>query len=219
MSILKAQISRILKVGLSPFMNVGNTDAMAAAEESVIDKLVALCEPNTNMMVAAASLEAETTELLMQMHAATILATLLEEEGGGRANISYSPLSMDHMMKHYTFTAEKTDMITTVRISLREDSSLNTEEGWREPSNRHGVMQQDESPAGALPQAEPKVHDRPLWMIRSNGELWRMMDRRDAERQLPNYIAHDPTAVLENRHCDHLFCPSTGCTKEVTSNG
>lgn len=207
---LTKQIADIIRAEL-------RVDNSADTIESTAAKIEALLPDYNAILVSSAALENEITSHLMDMLAATLLATLIEEEGGGRSNISYSPLSMDHMMKHYDFTVENDGLIRTVRISLKPDSDLTDESKWREPSNRHGVMHQDEDPTGAKPQAEEHVHNRPIWAIRANDALWRMADQADAGRLLPNYLQGDPTAHIENRFCLHKECPSTGCN-EVTSD-
>lgn len=208
MNTLEKQIATILEAEL-------NQPATTREEiETAAKKIAALLEPHEDMLTAAAKLEANTTRTLMEMLAATILATLIEEQGGGRANIRYSPASMDHMMKNYTFTAEKEGMVTNVRIKLREDSHLfkthEAAETWTK-----GIP---EDPTGAKPQAEPKEHTRPKWAIRSQGQLWEMKDMEDARTCLDSYLKYDPTAHVENRHCMHLACPSTGCTELTSGN-
>jgi len=191
--------------------------------ESAAEKIAALIDDNGRTMVAAAALENEVTSTLMDMLAATVLATLVEEEGGGRANISYSPMSMDHMLKHYSYSVENDGLVRTVRIAAREDSDLRDESKWREPSNRHGVMHQDEDVSHARPQAEPKDYDRPLWVVSyfNQGDagptLLRCLDRADAERQ-QRTMDSGLLPVIQNRNCLHPTCPASGCTQsEVTS--
>lgn len=185
------------------------------------EKIAALTGDN-GATVAAAQLENEVTSTLVDMTIATVLATLLEEEGGGRANVSISPLSMDHMMKNYTYDVRIDGLIRHVTIALRPESDLNNEEAWRSPSNRHGVMHQDEDPTGAKPQAEPKEHDRPIWAVSyfrpgdAGQTLLRCNDRADAERQLRS-LDQGLLPVLQNRCCLHPNCPSSACMEEVTS--
>ena len=189
--------------------------------EAAAAKIAAALPDYNQIAVTAAALENEVTSTLMDMTVATVLATLIEEEGGGRSNIGISPLSMDHMMKHYIYEVRNEGMIRHVSIKLREDSNLQDEAAWREPSNRHGVMHQDEDTANAKPQAEPKVHDRPVWAVRywcatGDGfrpELKKCVDREDAERVVRGYHDDDgrPDATIENRYCLHPDCPSTGC--------
>jgi hypothetical protein len=179
------------------------------------------------MLLAAQALENETTSTLLDMLAATILSTLIEEEGHGRTNISFSPNSMNYMTKHYVYESTTDGLTRTVSIQMREDSPLRHDaEAWTAPSNRHGVaVDPDMNGDGAKPQAEPKVWDRPVWAIRTKPDKFlNMHDRADAERQLKLLIQRDPiiyrTAHIENRFCLHPECPSTGCNEkpsEVTS--
>lgn len=190
------------------------------AIDTVAEKIAALVSDD-GAPVAAAQLENEITSTLMDMTVATVLATLIEEEGGGRSNIGISPLSMDHMMKHYLYEVRNEGMIRHVSIKLREDSNLQDEAAWREPSNRHGVMHQDEDTANAKPQAEPKVHDRPVWAVRSPLEacLYECADQAQAEETLRKTLPIDRLATIENRFCLHSDCPSTGCNHaEATSD-
>lgn len=213
------QIVTIIEASLAE-REKGTSRGTRAALEHAAAKIAGILEEDNRMAVSAAALENEVTSTLMDMLAATILATLIEEEGGGRANIVYSPMSMDHMMKHYTYTTENDGLIRTVRITLREDSNLNDESAWRDPSNRHGVMHQDETGAGAKPQAEPKVHDRPVWAIRHVGvdgepRLAKMHDQGDAARHLADYsVDGAPLPEVQNRFCLHIGCPTTGCLEE-----
>ncbi len=174
-------------------------------------------------MVAAAEIaNVETTETLMQMLAATVLSNLIDEEGGGRANIWYSPESMTEMMQRYDMTATRDGMITLVSIKPKPGAMSDGKKLLQDtPSLRLDLI---ESVAFAKPQAEAKPHDRPVWAIRFDGNLFRMHDRADAERNLDSY---GNTATVENRFCVHTDCPSTKCnhvpdqdsTEEVTSEG
>lgn len=185
--------------------------------ESAAEKIAAALPDYNQIAVTAAALENEITSTLMDMSVATVLATLIEEEGGGRSNIGISPLSMDHMMKHYIYEVRNEGMIRHVSIKLREDSNLQDEAAWREPSNRHGVMHQDEDTANAKPQAEPKVHDRPVWAVRDGAGLHEMPDEDAAKAFVLKSV--DPIAAVENRYCLHQDCPSTGCNHaEATSD-
>lgn len=207
------QIAALLKAEeLSP-----ENDGDGLWQERAAEKIVALFDDG-GAPVAAAQLEAEVTSALVDMTIATVLATLIEEEGGGRSNIQFSAMAMDHVMKHYRYTSKMEGMIRTVSVELREDSDLRNEDAWRAPSNRHGVMHQDESTSGALPQAEPKDYDRPVWAVRytdltGNPAMYGCTDRADAEGHLRLYLDEDPLAHIENRFCLHPECPSTKCTQ------
>ena len=154
-------------------------------------KVAELFDDHGQTLVAAAALENEVTSTLLDMTVATVLATLIEEEGTGRCNIDYSPMSMDHMMQHYVLETSNNGLVRTVRIKLREDSNLNDVENWRLPSNRHGVVDVADTtykPDDLKPQAEPKVHDRPVWAVRRHGGL----DQADDEEmaQMSDRILH-----------------------------
>lgn len=208
--------------------------AMNGALQKAAEKIAELTKADHDMLLAAQGLENEVTSTLMDMLAATILATLLEEEGGGRANVSFSPNSMNHMTKHYTYESKVEGLTRTVSIQMREDSPLRGDmEAWTAPSNRHSVaLDPDMNGDGAKPQAKPKVHDRPVWAVRTSTfdesldelvtTLRNCHDRADAERQCKELLWRDPTrsVSIENRFCLHTGCPSTGCNEkssEVTS--
>ncbi len=186
------------------------------------EKIAELTKSDHNMLLAAQALENEVTSTLLDMLAATILSTLIEEEGGGRTNISFSPNSMNYMTKHYTYESKIEGLTRTVSIQMREDSPLRQDmEAWTEPSNRHGVaLDPWESPRGAKPQAEPRNYGGPHWVVAINDperglRFLNCHDRADAERQYKALPADkEVTAVIQNRYCLHPECPSTGCTKE-----
>lgn len=195
--------------------------------ETAAEKIVAAMPDYPAMLVSAAALENETTATLMDMLAATILTTLFEEEGGGRANISYSPASMDYMMKNWEYTAESDGMVRTVRVQMRMDSPINTLEGWKAPSNRHSLVPVEEPGYGgqAKPQAAEHVYDRPLWVVAYQ------QDTEDDETRLDFILCADqkraqitcremPANTLprvENRHCMHTTCPASGCAEVASS--
>lgn len=210
------QIERIIT---AEFM--GQNDDTFKAFRAAAEKVHALVKPDHDMHVMSAVLENEITSTLLDMAVATTLATLFEEEGGGRSNVQISTMSMEHMQQHYKYTSEIDGMVRTIKIELREDSPLNTAEGWREPSNRHGLTEVAPPEAGPIglvthPPAEPKEYNRPEWYIRSTGALWRMGDHADAARNIRSYVQGDPTAVIENRWCGHTDCPSTGCNHDAS---
>lgn len=212
--ILTKQIERILY----DFLGQGGGDADTIRETA--EKIAALADDN-GAAVAAAMLENEVTSTLMDMTVATVLATLIEEEGGGRSNVSISPLSMDHMQQHYLYEVRNEGMIRHVSIKLREDSPLNSEEEWRKPSHRHGLVDVAPTPPHSVddlkPQAAPKVHDRPVWAVRDGAGLHETADEGTAKAFVLKSV--DPIAAVENRYCLHEDCPSTGCNhSEATSD-
>lgn len=164
--------------------------ALAQREEEV---------PGTHaydLLAAFTTADLDVTESLIQMTAATVLYKLIQDEGGGRANVRFSPADMDAMYRDYHIEAGRDGLITFVRIIPKEGTS-------------DRLMVQDEDTSDALPQAEAKP-ERPLWAIREGTQLFRCLDQRDAQRQL---AGHNPIAVIENRFCWHEECPSEHCNK------
>lgn len=220
-------LTKQIETILYDFIGQGGADGDTIREYA--EKIASLSNDN-GAALAAAMLENEITSTLMDMTVATVLATLIEEEGGGRSNIGISPLSMDHMMKHYLYEVRNEGMIRHVSIKLREDSNLQDEAAWREPSNRHGVMHQDEDTANAKPQAEPKAHDRPVWAVRHGDEVLMARDKEHAgtlalelsraedRKSLDScghFLAEDRKVVgVQNRWCLHLDCPASGCNHD-----
>lgn len=152
-----------------------------------------------DMLSAYASAEAATTEALIGLVAATVLAKLIEEEGGGRSNISFTPQDMDATFRDYHVDHSHEGIITKVSLSPKTD--------------RHErLMTQDEDTTKALPQAEPKP-ERPVWAVRMFGKdglpyLRECNDRFHAETILG---VVDQPASIENRMCIHPECPSDRC--------
>jgi len=158
------------------------------------------------MLSAAEMANVETTETLMTMRAGTVLMNLGKQYGYGESalTVTYSPDAMSAMMRDYELTATRDGMITTVRIIPRPGGA--------------SIGAQDESGEGAKPQAEPKLHDRPVWAIRyfatrGGPYLAKMHDEADAERHMPDYLGgyDQPEPTIENRFCLHVGCPTTGC--------
>ncbi|TXH41231.1 MAG: hypothetical protein E6Q97_37995 [Desulfurellales bacterium] len=215
------QIERILY----DFLGQGGGDANTIRETA--EKIAALSDDN-GAAVAAAMLENEITSTLMDMTVATVLATLIEEEGGGRSNISISPMSMEHMHQNYLYEVRNEGLIRHVSIKMREDSPLQDEANWREPSHRHGLTDVAPTPPLSVddlkPQAEPHEYNRPVWAVRfwcatGDGfrpELAQCADREEATKRVRGYHDDDgrPDATIENRWCLHAECPSTGCNHD-----
>jgi hypothetical protein len=219
------QIERIIESEFNePF---GPTPPDKSFMRRAAEKIAALTSDD-GAAVAAARLENEVTSTLMDMTVATVLATLIEEEGGGRSNVSISPMSMDHMQQHYTYEVRNEGLIRHVSITMREDSPLKSEENWREPSNRHSLVDVATEPYTVddlKPQAEPKEYNRPLWVISYIGKdgerhIALMHDQADAKRHVGDYESPGaPLPEVQNRFCLHADCPTTGCNyAEVTSN-
>jgi hypothetical protein len=194
-----------LKIG-DPYEEIS---ARSVAE--TVKKIAALVQPQFDMMAAGATLEAQTIQTLMAMQTATVLAALIEEEGGGRANMSYSPMKMAEMMAIYGFTVEHDKLITTVRIFEKDQ---------REP-----LFPKEDNPGGHLMKLpeEPKEWNRPIWAVRISGYtdepyLRQCNDRDDAERVI-RALSSTLITQVENRFCLHPDCPTTGCNEtEATSD-
>lgn len=164
------------------------------------------------MVAAVEQRNVETTETLIHMVAATVLAKLIDEEGGGRIDISFSPADMDEMHRRYEMNATHDGMLTTVSIKPRAGAfpplSLRAEDGIDDTE--------------AKPQAEHHDHDRPVWAIRyfdkaGNPYLAKMHDQGDAQRHLPDYMGpYDmPEPTIENRFCLHPDCPAERCNHDA----
>lgn len=217
---LTKQIENILY----DFIGQGGGDGDTIREYA--EKIAALTSDN-GATVAAAMLENEVTSTLMDMTVATVLATLIEEEGGGRSNVSISPMSMEHMQQHYLYEVRNEGMIRHVSIKMREDSPLQQEDNWREPSHRHGLVDVAEESLTIdqlKPQAEPKEYTRPIWAVRfwcatGDGfrpELKECAGREGAAQDVRGYHDDDgrPDATIENRWCLHVDCPTSGCNHD-----
>jgi len=218
--LIAKQIERIILQEAEQAVPTGIPPLAREAITRAAEKIAALSDDN-GAAVAAAMLENEVTSTLMDMTVATVLATLIEEEGGGRSNVSISPMSMDHMQQHYLYEVRNDGMIRHVSIKMREDSPLQDEENWRKPSHRHGLVDSAPTPPHSVddlkPQAAPKVHDRPVWAVRDGAGLHDMDDEAAAKAFVLKSV--DPIAAVENRYCLHEDCPSTGCNhSEATSD-
>lgn len=155
-------------------------------------------------MIAAVELgNIETTETLIHMVAATVLAKLIEDEGGGRANISFSPADMDAMHRDYEMIANRDGMVTTITLVPR-DPHTHTIGGPDHTMNR--LMAQDEDDRGALPQVEQSPA-KPYFFYRDGGGRQGPMEK-DAAQDLV-FKSVDPTAHVENRMCGRVECPNS----------
>lgn len=161
-----------------------------------------------DMVAAVETQHVEVTETLINMVAATVLARLIDEEGGGRANITFSPADMDAMHQRYEMTATRDGMLTTIKIEPRP--------GAFPPLALSDRMGTDDSEP-ALPQAEEHVFSRPLWAVRVEGnKLYPCSDRAAAEQRIEKAMRNYPDAVaeIENRWCYHNDCPASGCNRD-----
>lgn len=209
------------------------------------EKIAELTKADAQMLVAAQALENEVTSTLVDLVAATVLATLIYEEGGGRSSVAFSPQMMDEVMKNYTIEKEMHGILRNVRITLKPDSALAKGfEGVRDaiatdptPGLMRDKIVVPSDLSSVKPQAQPHDYGGPYWVVAYQADLdpepgetevrhglrfLKMHDRADAERQCRK-IAPEKMAVVQNRYCLHASCPSTGCTEEkqaeATSEG
>lgn len=218
------QIEKIINnAAVSDEAVLGNRSPGSIAAE----KIAELTKADFDVMVAAQALENEVTSTLVDMVVATVLATMIEEEGGGRANIHISPVTMAQVMKNWDYTSEMQNGLRVVSIKMKPDS-----ETAKSFEIAGSLMRDEDEPTGpAKPQAEPKNYGGNFWVVKTTSHdfvndrmvtvLRNCHDRADAERQCRGLLAAQPDrpAVVENRYCLHVECPSTGCTQtEATSD-
>ena len=226
-----AQIEKIITdaIDSDEAQSLNRSPASIAAE-----KIAELTKSDADMLVAAQALENEVTSTLVDMVVATVLATLIYEEGGGRSNMHISPKAMDDMVKNWNYTSAIENGLRTVSISLKPDSPLAKEFADERENLANdpapGVMRDESiSLEGIKPQADEKVYDRPVWAVKTtvhdaiNDDMVPVLrnchDRADAERQCLLLLKSGRIAAVENRYCLHPECPSTGCTmSEATSD-
>lgn len=137
----------------------------------------------------------ETTSTLVQMVAATVLAKLVDEEGGGRTNITFGPPDMDKMMSEYEMSATVDGLLTTVRIEPRNPDEY----------VRHRLALQPEVTSDAAPQVEATDTPKPYYFFKDGSGRQGPMEKADAEALVLKSV--DPIATAENR-----TCPYRGCT-------
>lgn len=156
-----------------------------------------------DMIAAVEQGNVETTETLIHMVAATVLAKLIEDEGGGRSNISFSPADMDAMHRDYEMVANRDGMVTTIKIIPRDPHALIVG-GPDHDLNR--LMAQGEDTTGALPQVEASPA-KPYFFYRDGGGRQGPMEKDDAQALVLKSV--DPTAHVENRMCGRVECPNS----------
>ncbi len=156
-----------------------------------------------DMIAAVEQGNVEITETLIHMVAATVLAKLIEDEGCGRSNISFSPADMDAMHRDYELHHKRDGLVTTVTIVPRDkqvflvggpDHALN----W--------LMAQDEDTTDALPQVEQSPA-KPYFFYRDGGGRQGPMGKQEAQDLV--FKSVDPTAHVENRMCGRAECPNS----------
>lgn len=153
-----------------------------------------------DLLAAAETERARTTEALIEMVAATVLHKLIEEEGGGRANVSFTPADMDNMHRTYEMIVNRDGMTTTINLEPREKSVLKLSH------DREGTLEIDTT---AKPQAVARPEE-PNWFAKIGGERQHCADKRSAENAVRLAISDDPTVVaeVENRRCPQSKCPA-----------
>lgn len=211
------QIVTIIEASLAE-REKGTSRGTRVALEHAAAKIADILEEDNKLAISAAVLENEVTSTLMDMLAATILATLIDQEGGGRTNISFSPHSMKEKMAAWSYAVETDGMIRTVRISPVNADEFEPGDG---AAIQKGMILKGLGPVvdsgTARPQAEPKEYKRPIWVIRyadkeANPHLAVMHDRADAARHVGDYkTSGQPWPEVQNRWCLHPECPTTGC--------
>ena len=164
-----------------------------------------------DLVAAAEKQNIQTTETLIHMVAATVLAKLIADEGGGRSNISFSPADMDAMHRDYEIDAKHDGILTVVRIVPRTEKlathAVHDIIGGQAVETEASLLAQDESTANAMPQAEPKA-ERPYWFFNSGGS-GRLGPVTKEEAQALVHSSVDPTARVENRECNRAICPNS----------
>lgn len=191
---------------------------------SVAEKIAALCDDG-GATVAAAVLENEVTSTLVDMVAATVLATLIEEEGGGRTNICLSPASMEERLRTWSYEVTHRDMNRVIVVSPRVFGAWSATDEPPVETKLRQVLSEGEAGGSlqVLPDT-PREFDRPLWAVRyfdkdGTTYLAKMNDRADAQRHVADYTHLGlPNPQIENRFCLHPSCPTSGCVdSEATS--
>jgi hypothetical protein len=164
-----------------------------------------------DMLADYSKIDLDNLESLINLTAAVVLMQGMQRaidwETPGVRSVEFSPKEMDDLIRNYEVTSDRTGLLTKVVIKRKH-----REDGIME----HGTAKEA---AAAQPQAEAKVHDRPIWTIRFYGKrgkphLNRMDDRAQAEERLSDYVSplvEQPEPTIENRFCLHPGCPSDRC--------
>lgn len=173
----------------------------------------------------------DVTETLIHMTAATVLAKLIADEGGGRANIEFSPKDMDDMHQRYEIDAKRDGMLTTIKLVPRAGAFADNgdaivkegESGYVAPNEdqpeppvsfyRNPGNLDLENPAEDQVEREAKL--RPLWSARIGGKMFPASDRDQAEMMV-RHAADDSLPTVENRFCYHKDCPAEHCNRVKT---
>ncbi len=186
-------------------------------------------------MVAAAEMShVETTQTLLGMVAATVLAKLIDEGDCNRANVSFTPRTMDDMYARYDLEIVQDGLETKVKITPKPGAFAQggaieltgvTEAAPLPPAEAaladrpESLMRQDEPDSPADEQAVAKDPER-YYFFNDGTKRSGPMPLGTAEqyaRMTPNLLAH-----IENRACPLVECPSAGhatsCAWETCPN-
>lgn len=219
--------------------------------QNALDLVAALDEPVDGthaftLIAASEKAHLDTIESLISLTVATVLSNLVDQEGGGRINMTISPKHMSDMLDRYTMTATRDGMATTVTLTPIEGAfgddmafvlhttpapqpiepgqifhaaAVEAQPDNLPPTAMHTEMSVETlDVSDAKPQADPKP-ERPLWGYRRDGHLSPVSDKATAEDRVRAWSASYPDSVVqvENRFCYHETCPAEHCNKEVTS--
>lgn len=160
------------------------------------------------MLAMSATAELDTIEQMVYLTAATVLAKLIDDEGGGRVNISFSPLDMDLAIQRYDLETSRDGMTTNVKLvpkpgafAQKPPTSL-----YLEPTTT-----EDDTPAKPQVLAHSPTEDRPLWAARIAGKLFPASTKSQAEKMATSNPSPDTVSQVENRFCYHADCPAERC--------
>lgn len=193
-------------------------DGVLHKVDEAAEKIAALWPDDGAILVSAAQIENEVTSTLINMVAATVLATLINTEGGGRTNVTISPGEMQAVLSEWEYTVETKGMYRTIRIAPKNPADWTDE---KPPSKLESLLMGDHDDGPATSQAPEHEYTRPLWAVNylnklSGRSLMRCYDQADAERQIRAFSVATADARIENRWCLHPGCPTTGCQDDPT---
>lgn len=229
------QIARIIR---STVHVTHDDDGVLHKVDEAAQKVHDLCKPDHTIHVAAAALEAEVTDTLLNMTVATVLAALIEQEGGGRTNFAFSPMQMADISTRWTWDVERDGMVRTVRIQPKDAAEFEEADGdllahsalaksmsraaTYENADEDFVPPADpESDIPVQPQARVHEYNRPVWAVRvclteDDGPYLQQVPSQRAAAEYVRTASEATIATVENRWCMHLECPSTGCMHDAS---
>jgi hypothetical protein len=206
-SALKKALKEVLAPVFADMLSLAGT-ALAQFEDN--DKPIVGTHAY-DMLAAYAEADVATTETLIHMVAATVLAKLIEDEGGGRSNVEFSPLDMSAMHDAYHMDVERDGIVTKIKLRPKRETDILT--------IQPRIMLQDEDVSDAKPQVAP-LAERPWWGVIAGGELVFVDRQRGKAEAYLSAVMPDISASLQNRMCQHDTCPAAKCNipePEVTS--